>query len=79
MLLQPMITGQSQWAEVATSHGVKYLPLNRREELRSYLERDTVFFIQEKLGYGVKLSDCWKVFDTLEKAWWYLEMVCGEG
>jgi len=70
-----MITGQSQWAEVATSHGVKYVPFTQLNQL----ERDTVFFIQEKLGYGVKLSDCWKVFDTLEKAWWYLEMVCGEG
>ena len=86
-----------RWAEVETNCGTEFVPLEQlgltlpdgleacAELLLNYLEGNRVFSVQEREGYGVRLSalgylDCteWAVFDTEEEARAYLEETYGE-
>jgi hypothetical protein len=91
------VTDKQRWAEVETNCGTEFVPIEqlgitlpeRLEEsaelLRDYLEGSKVFSVQEREGYGARLSapgymDCteWAVFDTEEEATRHLEETYGD-
>jgi hypothetical protein len=95
--MEPQITDKERWAQVETNCGTEFVPLEQlgltlpdgigacTELLRDYLEGNRVFSVQEREGYGARLSapgylDCteWAIFDTEEEARAYLEETYGE-
>ncbi len=93
MFMEPEITGKERWAEVDTNCGTEWVPIEQlgitlpdgMELLRAYLEGNRVFSVQEREGYGARLSapgylDCtdWAVFDTEEEARAYLGETYGD-
>ena len=90
--MQQQITDKQRWAEVETDCGTEFVPIEQLgitlpgrladcvDILRDYLEGNRVFSIEERVGYGARLSmpgylDCteWAVFDTEQEAKAYLE------
>ena len=97
MFMEPQIAEKERWAQVETNCGTEFVPLEQlgltlpdgieacTELLRDYLEGNRVFSVQEREGYGARLSapgylDCteWAVFDTEEEARAHLEETYGE-
>jgi hypothetical protein len=99
MFMEPQITEKERWAEVDTNCGTEWVPIEQlgitlpdtnqveacTELLRDYLEGNRVFSVQERVGYGARLSapgylDCteWAVFDTEDEARAYLEETYGD-
>lgn len=91
--MQHQITDKQNWAVVDTNCGTEFVPIEQlgitlpdgcdnesaEDLLRDYLEGTRVFSIEEREGYGARLSapgymDCteWAVFDTEQEAADYL-------
>ena len=99
MFMKQQITDKQRWAEVESDCGTEWVPIEQlgialpdtdqmevyRKLLRDYLEGNWVFSVEERVGYGARLSapgylDCtdWGVFDTEQEAKEYLEETYGD-